>query len=248
MALYSYTKEVNTTRRRLLTLTSYASMTVGALFLFWSFYPIVAFEIYSRVFINNTITDPIASTSTTSLSKAQRVKGSDTTFSTNLVDFTKASAWFPDSYSSGGQEKNIDLKEYSLSIPKLGVSDARVLVGGDDLLSGLVDYLPQNRPGEYGTKSIFGHSTLLQNYDPADYSSMFSYVPTLENGDTIILSVGQTKYEYQVFDKYIVDPDEISVLNQQFDHSYLNLITCTPPGTYFKRAVVRAKLAQLPQK
>ena len=119
-------------------------------------------------------------------------------------------------------------------------------MGGEDLLAGLVDYMPQNLPGEYGTKSIFGHSTLLQNYNPSNYSSMFSYVPTLENNDSIILKVGDSDYEYKVIDKFIVDPGEISVLTQQFDHSYLNLITCTPPGTYFKRAVVRAKLAQLP--
>lgn len=224
------------------------SMTIGALFLFWSFYPIVAFEIYSRIFISNKITNPIAQTTSTSLSKAQRVKGSNTTFSTNLVDFTKASAWFPESYASGAEHKKIDLKEYTLSIPKLGIYDARVEVGGEDLLAGLVDYLPENLPGEYGTKSIFGHSTLLQNYNPKNYSTIFSYVPTLESGDTILIKVGQVEYEYKVFDKFIIDPDEISVLKQQYDHSYLNLITCTPPGTYFKRAVVRAKLAQLPQK
>jgi hypothetical protein len=105
MALYYYTKEVNIGRRKFLTMMSYASMTIGALFLFWSFYPIVAFEIYSRIFISNKITNPIAQTTSTSLSKAQRVKGSNTTFSTNLVDFTKASAWFPESYASGAEHK-----------------------------------------------------------------------------------------------------------------------------------------------
>lgn len=248
MALYYYTKEVNSERKRILTIASYVSMTIGALFLFWSFYPIVAFEIYSYLFINNKITDPIAKSASSSLAKAERIKGSNSTFSTNLVDFTKASAWFPESYSASTSHKRIDLKEYELSIPKLKIYNAKVEVGGDDLLSGLVDYLPENLPGEYGTKSIFGHSTLLQNYNPQDYSTIFSYVPTLENGDTITLRVGQVEYEYKVFDKFIIDPSEVSVLKQQYDHSYLNLITCTPPGTYFKRAVVRAKLAQLPQK
>ena len=248
MALYSYTKEIRSERKQILTILSYASMTIGALFLFWSFYPIIAFEIYSRIFINSGITSPIAASAASSLSKAQRVQKSDTTFSTNLVDFTKASAWFPESYASSIEKEKIDLKEYSLSIPKLGIKDARVLVGGDDLLTGLVDYLPQNLPGEYGTKSIFGHSTLLQNYNPSDYSSIFSYVPTLENNDSIILKASGTEFEYKVFDKFIISPNEISVLQQQYDHSYLNLITCTPPGTYYKRAVIRAKLAQLPQK
>lgn len=246
MALYYYQKERTGKAKKFLTLVSYASMTIGALFLFWSFYPIVAFEIYSKIFISSNIQNPIGSSEATSLKKAQTVKGSNTTYSTNLVDFTKASAWFPESYDSVDKAA-INLDSYELSIPKLGISKAEVSVNGEDLLSSLVDYNARNNPGEYGTKSIFGHSTLLHNYDPTDFASIFSYVPTLENNDAIILTVDGIDYEYRVFDKFIVEPEEVSVLDQQYDHSYLNLITCTPPGTYLKRAVVRAKLAQLPQ-
>jgi len=40
--------------------------------------------------------------------------------------------------------------------------------------------------------------------------------------------------------------DKISVLEQKYDASYLTLVTCVPPGTYWKRLVVKAKLVQLP--
>jgi sortase A len=41
---------------------------------------------------------------------------------------------------------------------------------------------------------------------------------------------------------FVVDPNDFGVLDQDKDGSYLTLITCTPPGTYLKRLVVKAKL------
>jgi sortase A len=65
-------------------------------------------------------------------------------------------------------------------------------------------------------------------------------------GDKIIVHVGDMQYEYEVVDMFVVDPDKISVLDQKYDASYVTLITCVPPGTFWKRLVVRTKLAQLP--
>jgi len=41
-----------------------------------------------------------------------------------------------------------------------------------------------------------------------------------------------------------VSPRDLSILAQRYDDSYLTLITCVPPGTYFKRLIVRARLAK----
>ena len=49
MALYLYVKEKNSSKRKIVTYFSYISLTIGALLLFWSFYPIVSFEIYSKL-------------------------------------------------------------------------------------------------------------------------------------------------------------------------------------------------------
>ena len=70
-------------------------------------------------------------------------------------------------------------------------------------------------------------------------------MPSLENGDEIKIKVNDISYEYVVYDMFVVDPDEISVLEQQKDGSFLTLITCVPPGTYLKRLVVKAKLRLL---
>ena len=49
-------------------------------------------------------------------------------------------------------------------------------------------------------------------------------------------------YRYQVEKMVEVSPEDVSVLEQQYDRERLSLITCVPPGTYLRRLVVRAGL------
>ena len=142
--------------------------------------------------------------------------------------------------------EKITVTEYNISIPKLNISNAHVAVGGDDLANSLIHYIPTSLPGEYGNVTIFGHSTLPQLYDPKNYKTIFTYLPSLEKGDTVIVKMGDLEYEYEVYDMFVVKPDHISVLEQKYDASYLTLITCVPPGTYWNRLVVRSKLKSLP--
>ena len=170
--------------------------------------------------------------------------GSFNIFSNNLRDYTRASLWFP-GLGKTGDFSTLSVKDYSLSIPKLNIKEAKVIVGAEDLSKSLIHYLPKSLPGEYGNVAIFGHSTLPQLYSSKDYKSIFTYLPSLENGDEIKIKVNDISYEYVVYDMFVVDPDEISVLEQQKDGSFLTLITCVPPGTYLKRLVVKAKLRLL---
>ena len=261
MALYSYRYRPNTTKRKVLTLISYISILAGCLFLFWSFYPVIAFEIYANVFIKRVYNDPVSKSKTASLVKAETISGTGDVFSTNLVDYTKASFWFPevsgvttDQTTQNLTAKNLD--KYSIDIPKINISNAIVNIGSEDLLKGLVHYLPrgsiESLPGEYGHIPVFGHSTLPQlhkkcNDGKCDYKSVFTYLPTITKGDKIFLKANGLTYEYSVYDIVIVKPDAISVLEQRYDNAYLSLITCVPLGTYWNRLVVRAKLTQLPQ-
>ena len=247
MALYLYVKEKNSSKRKIITYFSYISLTIGALLLFWSFYPILSFEIYSKLFIQRNLFTPIPTSNTvSSLEQANSVLGSYNVFSSNLRDFTEASLWFP-SQKEVNIVKAIDIKEYTLSIPKLNISNAIVNVGGEDLSKYLVHYLPQSLPGEYGHIVIFGHSTHPQMYNVKDYKTIFTNLPSLKKGDKIILTMNDLEYEYEVYDLVVVNPDQISVLEPKNDAPYVTLITCVPPGTYLRRLVVRAKLSQLPQ-
>ncbi len=246
MALYQYLKEDKSPRRRAVNYISYISLTVGSIFLFWSFYPIVSFEIYSRLFIQNNLSTPVPKLNEVSaILQASSVLGSFTNVSNNLRDFTQADLWFP-MRPQGTLSQNLSVKEYTLSIPKLNIKNARVVVGGEDLDKSLIHYLPQSLPGEYGNVVIFGHSTLPQLYNSKDYKTIFTFLPSLEKEDKIYVTVNGITYEYAVNDMVVVNPDQVSVLDQRTDASYLTLITCVPPGTWWKRLVVRAKLTELP--
>jgi sortase A len=245
MTLHVYLKENNSIKKQTVSVISYFSLTIGVLLLFWSFYPIVSFEIYSRLFLEKNLRTPVVNSETVpSLAEANSVLGVFNIISNNLRDYNRASIWFPSKpqvsyFSTSG------VREYLLSIPKLNIKEVKVIVGGEDLTKSLIQYLPQSLPGEYGNVVIFGHSTLPQLYNPKDYKTVFTYLPSLENGDKIYLKVGEVEYEYEVYNSIVVNPDEISVLEQKKDAVYLTLITCVPPGTWWKRLIVKAKLTEL---
>lgn len=246
MPLYIYTKEHNRVKKKMVNYVSYVSLAAGSLLLFWSFYPVISFEIYSRLFIQKKVVAPVPrSEIVSSLEAANSVLENYNVFSSNLRDFTKVNLWFP-SYAHNSFSSILKLKEYTISIPKLNIKEARVSVGGEDLSKSLIHYLPNSAPGEYGNVVIFGHSTLPQLYNLKDYKTIFTYLPSLEKGDIISAKVGETNYEYEVYEMFVINPNQVSVLEQRTDAAYMTLITCVPPGTYWKRLVIRARLIKLP--
>lgn len=242
MSLYTYKKERFTRTRRMAQIISYTSITIGALLLFWSFYPIASFWLYSKLFFQMDVKSPVPYTPVvSSLQQAGSILGSSQIYSSNLRDFVKADLWFP-SKPQDTKSKTVSTNDYYLSIPKLNIQDAHVKVGGEDLSKSLVHYLPTSLPGQNGNVAIFGHSTLPQLYNVKDYTTIFTYLPSLQKGDTIEITMGEERYKYKVYDMFVVNPDQISVLEQKYDASYLTLVTCVPPGTFWKRLVVKAKI------
>jgi sortase A len=158
------------------------------------------------------------------------------------VDFTKASNWFSNLPPVIEGETETGPMVYKLSIPKLNIEDASVLVGGEDLSQSLIHYQGTARPGQLGSPVIFGHSILPQFYNPRNYISIFSLLPTLERGDDIIVEYDGITYTYEVTSKEEVYPDNVSVLEQSYDSKLIKLINCVPPGLKTKRLVVTAKL------
>lgn len=246
MALKVYVKDVPNPKKEVAGALSYIALTIGALLMFWSFYPIISFEIYSRLFIEQSVASPVPrSQIATSIEQASSVLGTYNVFSSNLRDFVDANIWFP-SKPQGLVNSDVNVQEYYLSIPKLNIVKAKVIVGSEDLSKSLIHYLPTSLPGEFGNVAIFGHSTLPQLYDVTDYKTIFTYLPSLEKGDKIIIDMQNETYEYEIYDMFVVKPDEVSVLDQRYDASYLTVVTCVPPGTFWNRLIVRAKLKNLP--
>ena len=155
------------------------------------------------------------------------------------VDYSNANVWFP----THPQKKGVTpVNTYLLSIPKLRIENAVVMVAGDDLNISLIHYGGTPLPGLVGNTVVFGHSTLPQFYNPASYKTIFSLLPTLTIGDKIYITYDDVKYTYVVYDMVVLDPTDLTPLSQRFDDSYLTVVTCVPPGTYWKRLNVKAKL------
>jgi sortase A len=158
------------------------------------------------------------------------------------VDFTNANVWYP---MAPQKQVTSKVNSYTISVPKLNIKDAMVTIGGDDLNESLVHYGGTGLPGDFGTAVVFGHSTLPQFYSPTNFKSIFSLLPTLKTGDEIDVSYDGVQYRYKVFEMVVVEPNDLTALEQHFDDSYITLVTCVPPGTYWKRLNVRARLVTL---
>jgi sortase A len=148
--------------------------------------------------------------------------------------------WFPEANFPENNKTNIT--HYTLSIPKFEIEDAVVAIGGEDLSKNLIHYPNTALPGGRGATIIFGHSILEQFFNPENYLAIFSLIPKLELSDDIIIRFDGITYTYRVIDKIEVQPTNLSVLDQPYDNEYLRLITCSPPGTYLRRAVITAAL------
>lgn len=161
-----------------------------------------------------------------------------------FTDFTKASSWFPKAHENQDSLVSSVVKYYNLSIPKLGIHDAVVTLGGEDLSDSLIQYPGTALPGKIGNAVVFGHSVLPTFYDPKLYLTIFSTLPTLKKQDMVTIDYDGISYEYQVTDLFETSPEDLDVLSQETGESYISLVTCVPPGDPRspRRLIVRAKL------
>jgi sortase A len=155
------------------------------------------------------------------------------------TDFTDARNWYP---QVQGENTGVSVESYKISIPSLKIENAEVSTVDYELEKHLIQYAGTSIPGERGTSVILGHSTLPQFFDPKNYKTIFATLHTIKEGDKIYAEVNGKKYTYTVFSKTITSPEDTEMFSQAFDTSYITLITCTPPGTVWKRLVVRARL------
>lgn len=162
------------------------------------------------------------------------------------LDYTDLSNWF-NQESSDFTDIDYKVEEYRLDIPSINITNTKVRVGGTDLNKSLIQYPGTALPGDPGAPVIFGHSVLRQFYNPSEknprrYSSIFSKIMTLKNGDKIYLTYNNAKYTYQVQSNTEVQPTDTFILAQRYDVRQLKLVTCVPEGTILRRGVVIAKL------
>lgn len=106
------------------------------------------------------------------------------------------------------------------------------------LESGVLHYATTPNPGELGNGAIFGHSS-GNIFNAGKYKFAFILLKSLSNGDVFYVQKDGKRYAYKVFEKKIVRPEEVSVLNNiEGKSATMTLITCDPPGTSVNRLVV----------
>lgn len=141
---------------------------------------------------------------------------------------------------------------FYLSIPKLGIEKARVTTDVESdkkeiyfpiLSNSLAHYKGTSYPAEFGDVFIYGHSILPVFFDPKNYISIFSTIHTLQSGDEIDVYWGEEKFVYLVYESVTVDPESLDAINfKDSEDKTLTLMTCSPPGTFLKRLLVRSRL------
>lgn len=135
-----------------------------------------------------------------------------------------------------------NISSYTLSIPKLAIAKAVVSTIDTQLSEHLVHYPGTVLPPGSGTAVIFGHSTLPQFFNQKNYKTIFANLYKLRKEDSIVVSVGNIEYTYIVDRIAIVGQENKAIFTQRQSGNFLTLVTCTPPGTKWKRLVVQSRL------
>jgi sortase A len=161
--------------------------------------------------------------------------------------------WYTNSYTRDQQKKL--LHQWAVNPmpvtgpPAAGASVARIQVPRLNLdaivveLANMDDRQNLNRgpghvpgtayPGMPGNVFIAGHRTT--------YGAPFGGLDQMQNGDKIILTTAEGKYVYAVTEQRIVDPHDMSVLDQQGEPR-VTLMACHPKFTANKRILVIGRL------
>jgi sortase A len=242
MSKYYYKKNKSLNKRKTARFFGLGMAVFGMVNLLYFFFPFLSWHIFfAPVFASQKVVAPVPKSSQVTIDTLGSLF-STTVNSLSGVDYTDAKNWFPN-YKIVGSPSSV--ATYTISIPKLGIKNAEVTTQDNDLKRHLVNYAGTAVPPEKGNAVIYGHSTLPQLFNQNDYKTVFATLHTIKSGDAIQVMVHNITYTYRVNKIIVVEADDTSVLTQDFDNSYLTLITCTPPGTIWKRLAVKATLEKI---
>jgi sortase A len=234
MDKYYYYKESKSVFKKVIGI---GCVLIGITLIIYLFFPLLYFRFYYPTMLEkSSITVPIPAYLLKANSLYNPLTG-------NLIttEYMDVRNWYPHLEGSTGSGNLIN--SYLLTIPKLKIEKAEVSAVDFDLSKHLVHYYSTILPGEKGTAVIFGHSSLPHLFRPKDYTTIFSNLHTLRNGDMVYVQVNGVRYPYRIFSMVVTESDDSTIFSQSHDDSYITLVTCFPPGTVMKRLVVRAKIA-----
>ena len=125
-----------------------------------------------------------------------------------------------------------------IAIPKIVLDQALIEgVGVDELKEAVGHYPDTKMPGQKGNAALAGHRTT--------YGAPFNRLDDLVAGDPITVTTRSGTFRYEVMEKKIVTPEEVSVLDDTPDNR-LTLTTCHPKYSAEQRLIVVALLTGPP--
>ena len=154
--------------------------------------------------------------------------------------------FLPGTINSNGEEDSVAQPEETpviansnamaiLEIPKIDLVVA-VVEGTEpkDLKYAVGHFRNTAKPGEKGNFCVAGHRSYT-------YNQYFNRLDELENGDIVRVRTEKGEYEYEISDKVVVEPTEVSVLKQT-EEATITLVTCTPIRVATHRLIIKGKL------
>lgn len=234
MGTHIYTKAKRKNFRKPLRFMGLGLALLGLLFGLYTLSPLISWELYLKpAFASNRFASPIP----------QRTIMTPDMITSLLHNSFYGGDWLPPVYKNSDIHSSVTT--YRITIPRLKIENADVSTVDTDVNSHLVHFPGTAMPPTTGNGVIFGHSTLPQLYDPKNYRTIFANIHNLIVGDEIHASVNKTQFTYKIISMTILDADDTSYLSQPSDDSYLTIVTCTPPGTTWKRLIVKSRLEKI---
>lgn len=122
-----------------------------------------------------------------------------------------------------------------ITIPKINL-EAAIGEGVDNetLKYTVGHFLGTPIPGEKGNFCIAGHRSYA-------YGEFFNRLDELQIGDEIAIKTESSQYKYKIYEKKVVEPSEISVLDNT-KAPIITLVTCTPIRIATHRLIIKGKL------
>ena len=118
-----------------------------------------------------------------------------------------------------------------MEIPSIKLKQPVVDGITEDVIKYFLGRFPESAmPGQVGNFAVAGHR---------DYTDAFINLYKVKVGDEVIVTTKDGRYTYEVDNSFIVDPDQVEVL-EEADYEKMTLVTCTIGSK--RRVIVTGKL------
>lgn len=122
-----------------------------------------------------------------------------------------------------------------IEIPSIKLKQPVVEGITEDVIKYFLGRFPESSmPGEVGNFAVAGHRV-------SDFTDAFINLYKVKTGDEVIVTTVDGRYTYEVDNSFIVDPDQVEVL-EKADYEKITLITCTIGSK--RRVIVTGRLIE----